>query len=113
MEKKFIYGVQWIDHGGPYDESSWDEHISTALEKMGFDTSIILDCGGVKYTESNPNTIGYFGYITTNTALPSWNGFEENRFVEKIRLWFYTFELDEKRIEEFYTLSDFDEIYWA
>ena len=39
---KYIYGVQWIDHGGPYDEPNWENQVPTALEQMGLDSKAVI-----------------------------------------------------------------------
>ena len=62
----------------------------------------------------------HFWYIDTKTELPQWNkgrnpydlNFSNNmdRFDEELKLWFYTFELDESTADKWYSVSEYDEL---
>jgi hypothetical protein len=108
------YGVQWVDHGGPYHEPNWSSQVPTALRQLGFDPNkVLVEVGGVKMKVEREDNYPFFGYIKTNVALPEWDGMsrESARWVDDIILWFYTWELNEDRVEEWYELEEFDELY--
>ena len=106
-----IYGVQWIDHGGPYDEPNWENQVPTALEQMGLDPkAVIKEIGGFKLN-NQPGSNGLFGFIETNVELPQWGGMVKGspRWVESIQLWFYTFNVKEDNIVQRWTVHEFEE----
>ena len=113
--KVYIYGIQWIDDGGVYDEENFDTHTYDVMEKLGLTSNIVEVCG-VHYVDENYE---YYGCIKTNVELPEWIGSagnirsNPNRYCEQNNLWFYTFELKPELIERFYSLSEFDEIYFG
>jgi hypothetical protein len=111
--KTFLYAVQWIDHGGPYDEPQWESQIPTALEQMGFDPSkVLVGIGGIALRIVSQEEPTLFGCIETNVKLPKWTGMVKPspRWVEEIVLWFYTFQPKEKNIVERFDFEDFDKL---
>tara|TARA_R110002124_G_scaffold269637_1_gene437571 strand:- start:47 stop:388 length:342 start_codon:yes stop_codon:yes gene_type:complete len=103
----YTYAIQWIDHGGPYDEPQWENHVPTALKQMGFDADkIILNIGGLKLSNGE-----LYGYIKTNTPLPEWDGMyvDSDRWVNEIVLWFYTWRVKPQDIAQYFDLYDFEE----
>ena len=108
---KYIYGVQWIDHGGPYDEPNWENQVPTALEQMGLDSkAVIKEIGGFKLNNQK-GSCDLFGFIETNVELPKWEGMIPNspRWVESIQLWFYTFNVKEDNIVQRWTVNEFED----
>lgn len=110
--KTYTYAVQWIDHGGPYHESCWDDQIPTVLEQMGFDSSkVLLEVGGFKLKGEEDDKL--YGFIKTNVELPKWNGMLSGsaRWADTISLWFYTWEPNVDEVQEWYDWERFDELY--
>ena len=108
---RYIYGVQWIDYGGPYEEPAWEDQVPTALEQMGLDpNTVIEEIGGFKLN-NQPGSSGLFGFIETNVPLPKWGGMVKGstRWVEDIQLWFYTFSVNEGNIVKQWTVQEFEE----
>ena len=116
------YCIQWIDHGGCYDHAMSDIDIHNALDRLGLSTDIVLGKGGVKVSSSEYSSedFDHYWYIETSVELPSWNkggntysmNLDKNmdRFDKEIKLWFYTFELNEEIVKEWFTLSEYDEM---
>ena len=108
------YGVQWIDYGGEIEVPLTPCDLDRALSRIGLPSDTVLSFGGVKIQER------YFWYIHTKTELPQWNkgrnpydlNFPNNmdRFDEELKLWFYTFELDETTADKWYSVSEYDEL---
>lgn len=121
-QKTFTYAIQWIDHGGPYHEPQWEQHVPTALTQMGFDPNkIIVNIGGLALVPkaNNDNDIQLFGYIETNVEIPQWIGQPSNlqanqtRWVDDITLAFYNFEPHHHyHIERKYDLDDFEDVFY-
>lgn len=112
-QDKFLYVVQWIDHGGPYDEPQWESQIPTALEQMGLDPNkVLLDIGGLALRIVSRKEPMLFGCIETSVELPKWTGMikPSPRWVEEITLWFYTFKPIEENIVERFDFEDFEQL---
>lgn len=114
--KNYTYAVQWIDHGGPYEEPQWERHVPTALKQMGLDPDkVIVEIGGLELYNPTKGEITLYGYIETNVELPQFEGMKKSspRWVEEISLWFYTFEPKSEMILERYDLYDFEDMLHA
>lgn len=122
MQQTFTYAIQWIDHGGPYHQPNWQQHVPTALRQMGYEPdTIIVNIGGLALVPKsfNDNDIKLFGYIETTVEIPEWIGQPANlkgnqtRWVEDISLAFYTFEPHHYyQIERKYDVHEFDFVYY-
>lgn len=115
-EPTYFYCVQWLDDGGPWDNDLNEEMVWVALEQMGLSYDVIVDTGAVQLKGDDAEC---FTFIQTKVELPEWvYGGRPNinlrgnmpRFVEEIKLWFYTFTFDQNGVECWYSLSEWDEI---
>jgi hypothetical protein len=115
-QQTFMYGIQWIDHGGVFDEPNFDTYVYDIIEQLGLQHNNIIEIGGVHYVDGNTE---YYPYIKTNVELPEWIGSinnlkaNQNRYCQHNQLWFYNFELNQHPIERTYSLSEFDELYFG
>lgn len=108
------YGVQWIDYGGELDLPLNTCDLERALSRLSIPLDSVSSLGGVQIQEK------HFWYIDTKTELPQWNkgrnpydlNFSKNmeRFDEELKLWFYTFELDESTADKWYSETEYDEL---
>lgn len=98
----YIYGIQWIDHGGEYTHHTEKEDITDVMVQIGLNIEDLSSYGGIQ-TEKN-----HFWYIETSKELPEWNSgnhiynmnLSENkdRFHDEHKLWMYTFKIHEQTI---------------
>lgn len=110
-----IYCVQWIDHGGPYHEPRWEQQVPTVLRQMGYDPDVmLLNMGGLKL-KNREDGCNLFGYIETSIEIPRLDGLSKPsaRWVDSIKLWFYTFKPNLDEIEEFFDIYDFEDIFYT
>jgi hypothetical protein len=108
------YGVQWLDHGGPWNHAMSYDDLSRALNRLGLTRDILTYVGGVQVGKED------FWYIETNTLLPEWKrstnpynmnfNANMNRFDESLKLWFYTFPLDGSTVGKVYTFDEYEDM---
>ena len=108
----YMYGVQWIDDGGPNEHYTVFEDFEEPLCKMGLSITILRD-GGVKL--QNEDCVHY--YIVTDSPIPYWGipnqvRHAEHRYSSTTGLWLYTFSIFESNIDEIYTHDQYIENHW-
>ena len=110
-----LYAVQWIDHGGPYHEPNWQDQVPTVLKQMGLDPNVVLkDIGGISLHDPKSGTTEMFGFIETTVELPEFDGMIKSspRWVEQIRLWFYTFTPEIENIVDRWDVYEFEDVFY-
>lgn len=104
-QETFIYGIQWIDDGGPFDIPTFMDDLLEPLQKMGLKETDIIDDGAVVLHNGETHYV-----IRTRTPIPTTHWRRDERWSTTNELWLHTFPLEAMSIKQSISIEELDEL---
>ena len=109
-EKTYMYGIQWVDDGGPFDHATCFDDFEEPFQKMGIaldqiisEQAVLLKNGETHYMIKMKQPIPYWSISGLVSSSP-------HRYSSTCGLWLYTFTIEEQDIQKHLTIEEWDEI---
>lgn len=104
-EQTYLYGVQWVDDGGPFDIPTMTDDLVEPFQKMGIQITDLIEDGAVIMHNGETHYV-----IKTQVPIPSTHWRRSERWSSNHNLWLHTFTIEESSIKQRISLDEWDDL---
>ena len=105
VEQTYLYGVQWVDDGGPFYIPTITDDLIEPFNKMGLQITDVIEDGAVILNNGQSHYV-----IKTQVAIPSTHWRQSERWSSNLSLWLHTFTIEESEIKQQISLDEWDTV---